>query len=82
MHHRIGIHEKSLLRKILAQYASERVDLFAGIETNEFTEGQRREICDFIGLEFAHSGTQPDLEPTDHGLELERLLDLFNRPTG
>lgn len=37
-------------------------------------------LCGLINVEFMMEGILPTFEPNEYGLELEKLLDLINRP--
>lgn len=37
-------------------------------------------LCDVINAEFMMEGILPNFEPNEYGLELEKLLDVINRP--
>jgi hypothetical protein len=67
-----------LLREVLERRAPQLLlalrDGFAVV----IQEGQRREIQELVGDEFAETGVRENHEPNERGLALEKLIDVFS----
>jgi hypothetical protein len=60
--------------------AGKNTAAFDSLNAGEMTFFEIDAICGLINAEFMMEGILPTFEPNEYGLELERLLDLINRP--
>src|SRR3954464_10430678 len=79
---RAQVEDIELLREGLVVRAPARIEeLREKARAGTLTHGDRAQLCELIGAEFAATGLDGESEPTERGLRLERLLDAINRPT-
>jgi len=54
--------------------------VFQKLERQQLELNDIEILCSIINNEYMMEGVLPNLEPNPYGVELERLLDLINRP--
>lgn len=73
--------EIALLQSVLEKRAPALLAiLLPKAKANAFNRDERRQLCELLGSEFAEIGIDEDEEPLPHGLRLEALIDVINRP--
>ncbi|MCR1767612.1 hypothetical protein [Burkholderia glumae] len=72
--------QKEILSSLRLKDAGKNAAAFDNVEKGEMTFSEIDALCGLINAEFMMEGILPTFEPNEYGLELERLLDLINRP--
>ncbi|SEA67745.1 hypothetical protein [Paraburkholderia sartisoli] len=72
--------QKQIVSNLRVKDAGKNTSTFDSLDAGEMTFAEIDEICGLINAEFMMEGVLPTFEPNEYGLELERLLDLINRP--
>ena len=72
--------QKEILSNLRVKDAGKNVAAFDKLEKGELTFSEIDALCDLVNDEFLMEGILPTFEPNEYGLELERLIDLINRP--
>ncbi|WP_156126541.1 ABC transporter transmembrane domain-containing protein [Burkholderia sp. 9120] len=72
--------QKEIVSNLRVKDAGKNTATFDSLDAGEMTFAEIDVICGLINAEFMMEGILPTFEPNEYGLELERLLDLINRP--
>jgi len=72
--------QKEILSSLRVKDAGKNTAAFDSLEKGELTFSEIDVLCGLVNAEFMMEGILPTFEPNEYGLELERLLDLINRP--
>ncbi|MFM0736923.1 hypothetical protein PQQ51_06725 [Paraburkholderia xenovorans] len=72
--------QKEIVSHLRVKDAGKSATAFDSLENGEMTLSEIDALCGLINAEFMMEGILPTFEPNEYGLELERLLDLINRP--
>jgi len=72
--------QKEILSNLRIKDAGKNAVIFDGLEKRELIFSEIDALCNLINAEFMMEGILPTFEPNEYGLELERLLDLINKP--
>ncbi|MCC8392165.1 hypothetical protein LJ656_06150 [Paraburkholderia sp. MMS20-SJTR3] len=72
--------QKEIVSSLRAKDAGKNAAAFNSLEKGVMTFADIDALCGIINAEFMMEGILPTFEPNLYGLELERLLDLINRP--
>lgn len=72
--------QKEIVSSLRVKDEGKNSAAFDGLERGEMTFSEIDALCGLINAEFMMEGILPTFEPNEYGLELEKLLDLINRP--
>lgn len=72
--------QKEILSNLRVKDTGKNAAAFDSLEKEAMTLSEIDALCGLINAEFMMEGILPTFEPNEYGLELERLLDLINRP--
>jgi hypothetical protein len=72
--------QKEIMISLRIKDAEKNSVIFNNFENGEISLSEINILCNFINDEFMMKGILPTFEPNEYGLELERLLDLINKP--
>jgi hypothetical protein len=72
--------QKEIVSSLRVKDAGKNAAAFDNLENGEMTFSEIDVLCGLINAEFMMKGILPTFEPNEYGLELERLLDVINRP--
>ncbi|CAM2198073.1 conserved protein of unknown function [Paraburkholderia kururiensis] len=72
--------QREIVRSLRFKDAGKNAAAFDNLEKGEMSFPEIDVLCGLINAEFMMEGILPTFEPNEYGLELERLLDLVNRP--
>ncbi len=72
--------QRKIISILRVKDAGKSAAAFDHLEDGELTFAEIDVLCGLINAEFMMEGIMPSFEPNAYGLELERLLDLINRP--
>jgi hypothetical protein len=72
--------QKEILSKLRINDAEKNSLAFANLENGQVSFADVDALCSVINVEFMMKGILPSFEPNEYGLELEKLLDLINKP--
>lgn len=72
--------QKEILSRLRVSDAGRNSTAFDHLERGEMDSSDIGALCDVINAEFMMEGILPNFEPNEYGLELEKLLDVINRP--
>ena len=72
--------QKEILNSLRVKDAGKNIAAFDKLEKGELTFSEIDTLCGLVNDEFMMEGILPTFEPNEYGLELEKLLDLINRP--
>lgn len=72
--------QKKIISSLRVKDEGKNVEVFDSLEKGAMTFAEIEILCDLINAEFMMEGILPTFEPNEYGLELERLLDLVNKP--
>ncbi|MBI0328734.1 hypothetical protein [Burkholderia plantarii] len=72
--------QKEIISSLRVKDAGKSAAAFDSLERGGMTFSEIDALCGLINAEFMMEGILPNFEPNEYGLELERLLDVINRP--
>ncbi|WP_199545305.1 hypothetical protein [Paraburkholderia kururiensis] len=72
--------QKEIVNSLRIKDGGKNALAFDDLEKGEVTFSEIETLCGLINAEFMMEGILPTFEPNDYGLELERLLDVINKP--
>jgi hypothetical protein len=71
----------SLLREVLEKRMPELLmSILPKAEVNRLDREERTRVCTILGAEIWKTGCDSDYELLPRGIQLERLIDVLNRP--
>lgn len=73
-------HMLSLIKDIIITRSPQLIEISHRLASGSVTNEERKKLIILIAEELCEKGFDADSEPTVYGLELEELIDLFNRP--
>jgi hypothetical protein len=72
--------QNMIIKNLRIKDAGKHVAAFDKLEKGAMTFSEIDTLCNVINAEFLMEGILPNFEPNEYGIELERLLDVINRP--
>jgi hypothetical protein len=72
--------QNEIISNLRVKDAGKNAAAFDSLVAGEMTFAEIDVICGLVNAEFMMEGILPTFEPNEYGLELERLLDLINKP--
>jgi hypothetical protein len=72
--------QKEIVNNLRVNDGGTNTAAFHSLDAGQMTFSEIDAICGLINAEYMMEGILPTFEPNEYGLELERLLDLINRP--
>lgn len=72
--------QREIVDRLRVKDAGKNTVAFDNLEQGGMTLSDIDVLCGLINAEFMMEGILPTFEPNEYGLELERLLDVINRP--
>jgi hypothetical protein len=72
--------QMEILSGLLASDAGKNSPASVTLENGQVSLSDVDALCGLINAEFMMKGILPSFEPNEYGIELERLLDIVNKP--
>jgi hypothetical protein len=73
-------YQREIIKKLRDKDKGKNAAAFDNLDNGEMTFTEIDVLCSIINAEFMMEGILPTFEPNEYGLELEKLLDLINKP--